>query len=87
MFSIPNYVTKSLHKFQHPTPKRAQYSPHQWTRPHYGVAKKLATPLDTSQEIPEEQKCSIQNIIGTFLYYARDVDCTMLPALNTLENQ
>ena len=27
MVSIPNYVTKALHKFQHPTPKRAQYAP------------------------------------------------------------
>ena len=37
--------------------------------------------------IPEEQKRRIQNIIGTFLYYARAVDCTMLPALNTLAEQ
>ena len=29
MVSIQNYVTKALHKFQHPTPKRAQYAPHQ----------------------------------------------------------
>ena len=26
-------------------------------------------------------------IIGTFLYYSRDVDCTMLPPLNTLAEQ
>ena len=49
--------------------------------------KKLATPLDTSPPIPEERKHRIQQIIGTFLYYARDVDCTMLPALNTLAEQ
>ena len=29
LVSMPNYVTKALHKFQHPTPKRAQYAPHQ----------------------------------------------------------
>ena len=39
LVSMPNYVTKALHKFQHPTPKRAQYAPHQWTRPNYGVTK------------------------------------------------
>ena len=77
---MPNYVTKSLHKFQYPTPKRAQYAPHQWTRPNYGATKQLTTPLDNSPPIPEEQKRSIKNNIGTFLYYARDVDCTMLPA-------
>ena len=84
---MPNYVTKELHKFQHPTPKRDQYAPHQWTHPNYGATKKLATPLDTSQPIPEEQKCSIQKIIGTFLCYACAVDCTMLPDLNTLAEQ
>ena len=84
---MPNYVTKVLHKFQHPTPKRAQYAPYQWTRPNYGATKQLANPLDTSLPIPEEGKRRIQQIIGTFLYYSCAVDCTVLPALNTLAEQ
>ena len=84
---MPNYVNKALRKFQHTTPKRAQYAPHQWTRPNYGATKQLANPLDTSPPIPEERKRRIQQIIGTFLYYARDVDCTMLPSINTLAEQ
>ena len=84
---MQKYVTKALHKFQHPTPNRIQYAPHKWTRPNYGATKQLATPLDTSQPIPEEQKHRIQNIIGTFLYYSCVVDCNMLPALNTLSEQ
>ena len=84
---MTNYVTKALHKFQHPTPKRAQYAPHRWTHPKYGATKQLATPLDTSPPIPEEENRRIQQIIGTFLYYAHAVDCTMLPALNTLAEQ
>ena len=54
MVSMPNYVTKSLHKLQHPTPKCAQYSLHQWMRPNYGVTKQIATPLDTSPPILDE---------------------------------
>ena len=84
---MPNYVTKALHKFQHPTPKRAQYALHKWTRPNYGATKQLANPLDTSSQIPEEQKRRIQQIIGTLLYYVRAVDCTILPVLNTLAEQ
>ena len=84
---MPNYVTKSLHKFQHPTPSHAQYAPHQWTRPNYGATKQLATPLDTSPSIPEGKNRRIQKIVWTFFYYACDVDCTMLPALNTLAEQ
>ena len=53
LVSMPNYVTKSLHKFQHLTPRRAQYAPHQWTRPNYGATNQLATNLDTSPPIPE----------------------------------
>ena len=60
LVSIPNYVTKALQKFQHPTPKCAQYEPHQWTRPNYGATKQLATPLDTSPPIPEERKRRIR---------------------------
>ena len=84
---MPNYVTKALHKFQHPTPRHAQYAPHQWTRPNYGAAKQLEFTLDTSPPIPEEQNCRIQNIVETFLYYAHAVDFTMVSALNTLEEQ
>ena len=56
LVSMPNYVTKAFHKFQHPTPNCAQYAPHQWTRPTYGSTKQLATPLDNSPPIPEEQR-------------------------------
>ena len=84
---MPNYVTEALHKFQHPTPNRAQYAPDQWTQPNYGATKQLATPLYTSPPIPEEQKRRIQKHIGTFLYYTRAVDYTMLPSLNTLAEQ
>ena len=71
---MPNYVTKALHKVQHLTPERAQYAPHQWARPNYGATKQLATPLDTSLPIPEEQNRRIQKDIGTILYYDRAVD-------------
>ena len=84
---MPNYVTKELHKFQHPTPKRAQYVPHQWKRQNYGATKQLATPLGTSPKIPEERKIRIQQNIGSFLYYARAVDCTIPPSLNTTVEQ
>ena len=84
---IPNYVTKALHKFQHPTPKRAQYAPDQWMHPNYCATKQLATPLDTSPPIPEGKKRTRKQIIGSLLYYAHTMDCTMLPTNNTLAEQ
>ena len=68
MASMKNYVTKSLHKFQHTTPRRAQHAPHQWTRPNYVTTKQLATLLDASPPIPEGKKGRIQQIVVTLLY-------------------
>ena len=87
MVSMTNYVTKALHKSQYPTPRRAQYASHQCTRPKYGATKQLATPLDTSPPIPEEQKRRIQQLVGILLYYLCDVECTMLPALNKISEK
>ena len=84
---MPNYMTKALHRFQHPIPKRAVYATHQWTRPNYVATKQLAILLDTSPPIPEEQNHRIQNNIGTFLYYACAVDFNILLALNTISEQ
>ena len=55
--------------------------------PNYGATKQLATPLDTSPPIPEEQKCRLQQIVDKFLYYSRAMDCTILPYLNTTVDQ
>ena len=67
LVSMPNYLTKALHKFQHTTPNRDQYAPHQWTRPNYGATKQLANPLDDSPPIPGKKNCRVQQIIVTFL--------------------
>ena len=87
LVSMPNYVTKALQKSQHPTPDYSQYAPHQWTHPNYIATKKIANPLDTAPPILEEQKRRIQQIIETFLSYAQNLYCTMIPALNTLVEQ
>ena len=40
--------------------------------------------MDTSAKMNKEQVKLLQMVCGTFLYYARAVDCTMLHALNHL---
>ena len=39
---------------------------------------------DTDPTIPDNEKKFIQQVVGTFLYYARAVDATMLVALNEI---
>ena len=84
---MPNYVTKELNRFQYPNQQRAQYTLHQWTGQNYGDTNQLANPLDNLLPIPQERKCRIQQIVVTFLYYERVVDCTMLTDLNLIAEQ
>ena len=84
---MSNYMSKSLHIFQHPTLRRAQYVPHQWTRPNYSATKQLANPLENQPPILEEHNLRIQKMVGNFLYYTLAVECTMLPYLNSIAEQ
>jgi len=40
-----------------------------------------------SEQLSKEEETYIPEVIGTFLYYARCVDASMLPALGTLATQ
>ena len=86
--SMPNYIPAALLKFQHNQPSRPCNAPHKWTRPAYGKQTQFAPPLDDSDLLQTKIEIRrIQAIVGTFLYYARAVDCTMLPALNQISTQ
>jgi hypothetical protein len=86
--SMPDYIQKTLHKFQHPPPAKAQHAPHDWTRPadlwRQGPIRQSthhATPSRSNRHSTR------QAINGTLLYYARAVDPTMPPALNAISAQ
>ena len=85
--SMPGYIAAALHKFQHPTPPRAQHAPHKWTEPVYGATQQLTPPADTSAALQPAAINRIMQITGTLLYYARAVDPTMHVALGTIASQ
>ena len=82
--SMPGYVTRALHKFMHTPATRPQHSPHAWNPPNYGATVQYAPDADTSPLLDSKALTHLQNVIGTFLYYARAVDSTMLVALGSL---
>jgi hypothetical protein len=82
--SLPGYVARALHRFQHPQPNRNQHSPHAWIAPSYGAKQQLTIPSDTTDSLEPPEVTRIQEIVGTLLYYARAVDSTMLVALGSL---
>ena len=82
--SMPGYVEKALQRFEIDAPKRAQHSPHKHIEPNYGSKQQYVPEPDNSPALEQKQITRLQQIIGTFLFYARAVDSTMLPALGTL---
>jgi hypothetical protein len=82
--SMPGYIEVALHKFQHPSPARAEDAPHDWTKPTYGATIQYAPAHDTTATLPQPEITKIQQIIGTLLYYAIALDPTMLVVLGTI---
>ena len=82
--SMPGYIQRALQRFMHPTPKRAQHSPHSWTPPTYGSGAQYTEAPDESEPLEADDIKRLQQIIGVLLYYARMVDNTMLVAIGTI---
>ena len=82
--SMPNYVTNALQRFAHEFPKKPQHQPHQHAVPAYGQKIQYAKNDDTSQPLSTEEKRFVQQVLGTFLFYGRAIDGTMLTALSTI---
>ena len=85
--SMPGYVEEALKRFAHPTPITPQHSPFKWTRPVYGQSIQYAKEEDTTPVLNTNDTKRVQQVVGTFLYYARAIDNTMLPALNDIAAQ
>ena len=82
--SMPTYIPAALLRFQHQLPTRKQNSPHKWTPPIYGKKTQLVNDPLTSPTLSPAKKLFIQQVIGSLLYYALAVDCTLLVALGDL---
>jgi hypothetical protein len=82
--SMPGYVEKALQQFQHNKPRKPEHAPHKHVEPQYGAAIQYAEPTDTSPPLTAAGITLLQQVIGTFLYYARAIDITMMVALGTL---
>ena len=84
---MPGYVARALQRFQHSTPTRSEHSPHAWNELKYGAKVQYAADPDSTPFLDAANKQHIQEVLSTFLFYARAVDITMLKALGTLATQ
>jgi hypothetical protein len=84
---MPGYCENARQRFKHDFPTKRQDQPYPHVERTYGAKQQFAEPEDTSPNVSAEDKTFVQEVIGVFLYYARAVDCTMLPALGSLASQ
>jgi hypothetical protein len=83
--SMSKYVPKSLIRFNHQKPKSPQHAPHRWSKPVYGSKVQYAK-TNSSPPLDKAGTRRVQEISGTYLYYGRALDSTILPALNEISN-
>ena len=85
--SMPNYVTEALARFKHSIPNAPQNQPHKHTMPTYGAKIQYAKQEIDARKLSKEEKRFVQQVLGTFLFYARAVDSTMLTALSAIASE
>ena len=84
---LPNYVQKQLLKYKWNPPKRPQYCPFNPAPVNYGKKSNIIIPEPDSPPLSKEGKTYIQQVVGSFLYYARAIDMTILHALSEIASQ
>ena len=86
--SMPKYVPDSLTRLGHIPKTSPQYSPHEHVPIKYGRPgqQQYATTPDQSTLLSPQDTKHIQSTTGSFLYYGRAIDYTILPALNDISS-
>jgi hypothetical protein len=80
---MPGYVANVLNKFHHDNPKQPQHTPSRYVTSVYDAKAQYATKNETPP-VSAKQCTNIQNIIGSVLYYARELDPTVIMPLNDI---
>ena len=80
---MPGYVKEALVRFKHNLRKFTS-QPNKHIKKTYGATIKYALPEDDSAPVNVAGKPFIQQMAGTFLFYARAVDHTILVALSAI---
>jgi hypothetical protein len=85
--SMPKYIMKQLTCYSHPTPLKPQHCPFAPNPVTYRRNNQAPNPTDNSPLLDNASKKCIQQVVGSFLYYARAVNPTILMALSNIATQ
>lgn len=82
---MPTYINKALSKFNYQPRKIPEHAPHASAEIRYSKKPQLAPKAHINfPPLTKKQRNYAQSIIGTWNFYARAVDPTMLPAVGTI---
>ena len=81
---MPDFVQKTLKRLVHLAPRKLQHSPHRYNPIVFGQQQQFASLPDETPFLNEKGKQYVQSVVGSFLYYARAVEATILPTVNEL---
>jgi hypothetical protein len=85
--TMVKHVMKQLTKYGHIAPLKPQDCPYSPNPIKYGKDNQAPSPLDASPLLDETGKKRVQQIVGSFLFYARAVYPTILMALSEISSQ
>ena len=81
---MPGYIDKVLQRFA-PSITAGANSPAIYIPPDYGVGQQTPS-VDTSAPLTLSETTTLQELVGSLLFYARGVDVTILPAVTHLSS-
>jgi hypothetical protein len=84
---MSKHVRQQLIQYAHPTPAKPLHCPYTPNPITYGKDNQAPTPQDDSPLLNAAGKKCIQQIVGSFLYYACAVNPTILMALLAIASQ
>jgi hypothetical protein len=84
---MPKYGMKQLTRYAHPAPVKPQHCPFSSNPITYIKDNQATTPADDSPLLDNAGKKWIEQVVGSFLYYAQAVAVTILIALSDIATQ
>ena len=82
--SMPTYVQTQLTKYGHAKPKHPQHCLFSPNPIQYGKKSQDTAPTDDSPKLDKDGHKYIQQVVGSFLFYARAIDSTIFMALSDI---
>lgn len=84
---MPGYVKKLLKHFQHQPPLKPQNQQNPHIPPKYRAKVQYAELEDIRTTLNKDDKQFIKEVTGTFVFYTRAIDSTMLMVLHVLASK